>query len=337
MLFATQRCAYGFATITMRAAMILRSFLLASLATLLFSGPLLAQGFAENAFEKIQRENAAGSLAVMGLAGIPDDSASAISLQSNTDNRDYDFKSAQLGGGFRLSEGVPIYLEGYIGYARYDPVLTFSGTGETTRLPLKWTSAAVTGGIGYQFDLGERWKFTPMAHISIGRTQSDASVATQVLANRLGIERDFVESGGLWAGGGGGSLTLDYKRPLSNDREFEMSLRYTHIEYWPIGDDEDLLVQSTAANAVLWTRYRFPTGRRMFGRPVRWVGDFSYSYLIGDQSLVLGTDWLARIGGGIEVDLSDTWVPWVTTTRIMVRYYGSDTVNGYTAGIGISF
>lgn len=324
------------ATAINHVAMTFRSLVLAILA-IVVSSPALAQGIIEDAFKKLQRENAAGSLAVMGLAGIPDDSASAISLQSDTSNRDYDFKSAQLGGGFRLAEGVPIYLEGYIGYARYDPVLTFSGTGNTTRLPLKWTSVVATGGVGYQFDLGERWKLTPMAHISIGRTQSDASVATQVVANRLGIEREFVESGGLWAGGAGGSLTLDYTRPLSDDREFEASFRYTHIEYWPIGDDKDLLVQSSAANAVLWTRYRFPTGKRMFGRPVRWVGDLSYSYLIGDQSIVLGTDWLARVGGGIEVDLSDTWVPWVTTTRIMIRYYGSDTVNGFTAGIGISF
>ncbi|WP_299660630.1 autotransporter domain-containing protein [uncultured Ruegeria sp.] len=304
---------------------------------LLLAQTASAQTLLERAFEKQQQENAAGSLAILGLAGIPDDSASAISLQSNTDNRDYDFKSAQLGGGFRLAEGVPIYLEGYIGYARYDPVLTFSGTGETTRIPLKWTSLALTGGVGYQFDIGEYWKVTPMAHISVGRTQSDASVGAQAIANRLGLDRDFLESGGIWAGGAGGSMTVSYEQPLSNDREFEASLRYTHIEYWPIGDNKDLLVESTAANAVLWSRYRFPTGRRMFGRPVRWVGDLSLSYLLGDQALVLGTDWLARVGGGIEVDLSDTWVPWVSTTRFMVRYYGSDTVNGFSAGIGISF
>ena len=304
---------------------------------LLIAQSASAQSVLERAFEKQQQENAAGSLAILGLAGIPDDSVSAISLQSNTDNRDYDFKSAQLGGGFRLAEGVPIYLEGYIGYARYDPVLTFSGTGDTTRIPLKWTSLALTGGVGYQFDIGEYWKMTPMAHISVGRTQSDASVGAQAIANRLGLDRDFLESGGIWAGGAGGSMTVSYEKALSNDREFEASLRYTHIEYWPIGDNEDLLVESTAANAVLWSRYRFPTGKRMFGRPVRWVGDLSLSYLIGDQSLVLGTDWLARVGGGIEVDLSDTWVPWVSTTRFMVRYYGSDTVNGFSAGIGISF
>ncbi len=313
----------------MRRIAVFLSFLIAT--------PATGQTLLERAFENLQRENAAGSLAILGLAGIPDNSASTIFLESNTGDRDYDFRSAQLGGGFRVAERFPLYLEGYIGYARYDPVLFFSGTGTTNSVPLKWTSAAVTGGIGYQFDIGEAWTVTPMAHISIGRTQSDASIGAQVIADRLGLDRDYLESGGLWAGGAGGSMTLAYERPLSNDREFEASLRYTHIEYRPIGDDEDLLIRSTAANAVLWSRYRFPTGKRMFGRPIRWVGDLSLSYLVGDQSLVLGTDWLARIGGGIEVDLSDTWVPWVSTTRIMVRYYGSDTVNGFSAGIGISF
>ncbi|EEE39005.1 putative exported protein [Rhodobacteraceae bacterium KLH11] len=312
-------------------------FAILSLSLVLLSHSASAQSLLERAFEEQQRENAAGSLAILGLVGIPDDAASFISLQSNTDDREYDFKSSQLGGGFRLGEGVPIYLEGYVGYARYDPVLTFGGSGETTPIPLKWTSFALTGGVGYQFDMGEYWKLTPMAHISVGRTQTDASIGAQAIANRLGLDRDFLDSGGIWAGGAGGSMTVSYERSLSNDREFEARLRYTHIEYWPIGDSEDLLVESTAANAVLWSRYRFPTGKRMFGRPVRWVGDLSVSYLIGDQALVLNTDWLARVGGGIEVDLSDTWVPWVTTTRLMVRYYGSDTVNGFTAGIGISF
>ncbi|WP_254442614.1 hypothetical protein [Ruegeria arenilitoris] len=75
----------------------------------------------------------------------------------------------------------------------------------------------------------------------------------------------------------------------------------------------------------------------MFDCLVRLVGDFSYFYLIGNQSIVLGTNWLARVGGGIEVDLSDRWVPWVSTTRLMVSYYESDTVNGFAAGIGIIF
>ncbi|WP_254447983.1 hypothetical protein [Ruegeria arenilitoris] len=82
-----------------------------------------AQEIIESAFKEFPRENTAGSLAILRLAGILDNSANAISLQSNMDNRDYDFESVHIGGGFRLSLGVTIYLEGYIGCAKHDPVL----------------------------------------------------------------------------------------------------------------------------------------------------------------------------------------------------------------------
>ncbi|MEX0349740.1 MAG: autotransporter outer membrane beta-barrel domain-containing protein [Paracoccaceae bacterium] len=301
--------------------------------------PQVSQGqtAAEDLFKSLQRENAAGSLAILSLVGIPDDSASTIFLQSGQSSRSYDFRSAQFGGGFRVAEGFPLYLEGYAGYARYDPVLVFQQGGETSRLPLKWTSFAATGGIGWEFDIREHWKFRPLAHISVGRTQSDASIGAQAIANRLGLDREFLESGGIWAGGLGGSATLAYDRMRESGHQLEASLRYTHIEYKPIGDDEDLLVTSTAANTVLWSRYRWPLRAQAFGKPMRGVTDLSLSYLIGDQAKVLGTDWLARVGVGMEVDVSETKLPWVTSARLMVRYYGSDTVDGFSAGIGISF
>ncbi len=288
-------------------------------------------------FKSIQRENAEGSLAVLGLVGIPDDAASTIFLQSGRTDREFDFRSAQLGGGFRVSSDFPLYLEGYIGFARYDPVLTLQGEGATSLIPLRWTSVAATGGIGWDFVINKDWTFRPMGHVSIGRTQTDASIAAQVIADSIGLEENFLRSGGIWAGGLGASAAFAYDKRLPSDHQLEARLRYTHIEYQPIGDDKDLLVSATAANAVFWSRYRFPTGWRLFNRPVRGVTDLSLSYLVGDQREVLGTDWLARVGVGGEVDLTETFVPLITTTRLMVRLYGSDTVNGFTAGIGVSF
>lgn len=295
-----------------------------------------AQGL-DDVFKTLQRQNAEGSLAVMGLVGIPDDSASTIFLESGNSNRNYDFRSAQLGAGFRVASNFPLYLEGYLGYARYDPVLTLTSAGQTSAIPLKWTSVVATGGVGWEFDVAEYWKFRPLAHLSIGRTQSDASIGAQAITSRLGIDRDFVDSGGIWAGGLGASATLAYDRRRANDRQLELQLRSTYIEYHPVGDDKDLVASSSAANAVVWSRYRFPTGWKAFQRPVRGVTDFSFSYLIGDQSEILGTDWLARVGLGLELDVTETKIPWVTSARFMVRYYGSDTVNGYTAGLSISF
>ncbi len=304
---------------------------------LLWAHTAASQGL-NQAFQLAQEENAQGSLAILGLAGIPDDAASVIFLESNKSNRDFDYKSAQIGGGFRLSADLPLYLEGYIGYARYDPNLLLEDGTDTASLPLKWTSVAATGGIGWQFDLGHDFYIRPLAHLSIGRTQSDASVGTQAVANKLGLNVDYLRSGGLWAGGYGASVTFGFDRTFRNDHQLEARLRSTYIEYHAFDDeDQDILASATAANAVLWSRYRFPTQLMAFSRPIRGVVDFSYSYLLGDQSDVLGTDWLAKVGGGFELDISETNIPWVTAARFMLRYYGSDTVNGFTAGLGISF
>lgn len=310
--------------------------LLAGASSVFLAPPLCADELSD-ALKELQRENAEGTLAILSLAALPDDSASSIFLESGEDDREFTYKSAQLGGGFRLTEDLPIFFEGYIGYARYDPVLLIGGEGGESAAPLKWTSVAATGGVGYQFDLNEHWHFTPMVHLSLGRTQSDASVAAQILAEKLGIDADFLESGGIWAGGVGASASLAYDRRFDSGHELEFRARYTFLHYEPIGDDEDLLVSVDAENAVLWTRYHFPTGWDAFGVPVRGVTDFSISYLAGDQAAVLNTEWLARVGVGLELDVSETWVPWVSGARFMVRYYGSDTVTGYTAGIGISF
>lgn len=289
-----------------------------------------------SAFEKLQRENAEGSLAILSLSALPDDSASSIFLESGDDSSDFSYRSGQLGGGFTLTQGFPLYLEGYIGYARYDPVLLLGEEGDESEIPLKWTSVALTGGIGYQFDLTEHWYFTPLFHLSVGRTQTDASIGAQFIANELGLDVDFLSSGGIWAGGLGASTTLGYGKRLPSGHELEVRLRATYLEYHPFEDD-DLLVSAEAANAVAWGRYHFPTDMSLFGLPVRGVTDLSFSYLAGDQSKVLNTDWLARVGVGLELDISETWVPWVTAGRFMVRYYGSDTVTGFTAGLGFSF
>ena len=308
------------------------------LCALSFAGQVSAQTLIDEVLKEVQRTNARGSLAALGIAGLPDDSASAIALESTGQEDSFDYKSAQLGGGFRLGENTPLYLEGYIGYNRYDPVLFLSGTGLSSPLPLKWTSVAATGGIGWEFDLAEHLVFRPMVHLSLGRVQSDSSVAAQIISEELGFDDvSFAKSGGIWAGGYGASVALAYRRRWESDHELEVTLRHTELEYRPIGEDEDLLVRSRAANAVLWSRYRFPTGWRLWNRPVRGVTDFSASYLAGDQKYILQTDWLARIGIGGEVDFSETWVPIISTTRFMVRYYEGESVKGFSAGLGVSF
>jgi hypothetical protein len=284
------------------------------------------------------RQQAEGALAVLGMTALPSETASALVLDSGRDGEEqYDFRQGQLGGGFRVSEAFPLWLEGYIGWNRYDPDVVLQGDDGQERLPLKWTSIAATGGIGWAFDLNDEWTFRPQAHLSLGRVQSDASIGAQVIANRLGLDAEFLEGGGVTAGGYGASATLAYNHRWDNDWEADLTLRHTHLRFEPIGQDKELIAEAEAVTTALWSRLRVPTGLELFDRPVRTVYEFTAARLHGDQGEILDTDWLAGLGFGGEIDLERTWVPWVTTTRLMVRYTRGDALEGVSVGFAASF
>ncbi|MCA8878594.1 MAG: autotransporter outer membrane beta-barrel domain-containing protein [Rhodobacteraceae bacterium] len=292
----------------------------------------------EQLFGAAVRAQAESALAVLGFATVPSETASGLALDTGQNpNRTYDFVAGQFGGGFRWSDSIPIYLEGYLGYNRYDPVLIVTQGAQTSQLPLKWTSVAATGGVGYEFDLSPYLVLRPLVHIALGRVQSDVSVGTQAIANRLGLESDALKNGGVTAGGLGGSLALVFNRRWENDYEFDASLRYTDISLRPIAGNRDLVAEARAQTATLWTRLRIPTGKEAFGRPVRTVAELSGSYLPGDQGEIIRESWLAQVGAGGEIDLGETWVPWVTTTRLMLRYTWGEHLKGYSIGIAASF
>lgn len=292
----------------------------------------------DDLFGELVRENADGALAVFGITAVPSETASTLFLNTGSSpNRDYDFKAAQLGGGFRVSEDFPLWLEGYIGYNRYDPVLLLSDSGTTSELPLKWSSFGATGGVGWEFDLSPDLVFRPVAHLTLGRVQSDLSVGAQLVADALGLDVGFLKNGGITVGGYGGSVALDYNKRWENDYELDITLKYTKLILETIAGDKELEASSVAETTGLWSRLRIPTGKRLYNRPVRTVAEFSASSLTGDQGVILHTDWLAQIGGGFEIDLEETWVPWVTTTRLMARYTWGENLEGFSIGLSASF
>lgn len=73
------------------------------------------------------------------------------------------------------------------------------------------------------------------------------------------------------------------------------------------------------------------------GRPIRLVSEASVSYLPGGQGEVIREDWLVQIGFGGEIDFENTWVPWITTTRLMFRYSRGERLEGYSIGLAASF
>ena len=295
-----------------------------------------AADLADMLFGAVKR-NAESALSVYGISAVPSETASTLIFESGSDENKVSFSATQLGGGFTLSESFPLYAEGFIALNRYDPKLILSAGTQSSLLPLKWTTVAATGGVGWDFKLTDNLVLRPMAHVSLGRVQSDLSVGATFIAEKLGLDVSFLEDGGLTVGGIGGSLGLDYNKRWEDDYEIDVTLRYTHLLLEPIAGDKEIAASAEAITTGLWSRLRIPTGYDLWERPVRGVTEFSASWLPGDQGTALNTRWLIQAGAGMEIDFSETWVPLVTTTRVVARYTYGETLHGFGVGLAASF
>ena len=285
------------------------------------------------------------ALDLMGYSVVPDGSTNAVSISrgsvSPTGSSQL-LTLSQLGFGFTVSEATPLFLEAYLGTARYDPraVLT---AGESTRPgPLRWNNIAMTLGIGYDFPVAENWWLRPIINGSAGYIASDTSLFGSFINLRRDVDLAALTDRHANVAGFGGSLVLahyDY-RP---ERDIDLELRFTNIHLETVGDTwRPLRGSSDARTLGLWTRYRWPTGWEAFGRPVRWVADLSGSYYLGDQRDALGFAWSVKAGGGLEIDVGRYEVGLaginLTRLRLIARYFlGDKNVTGTSIGIGMSF
>ncbi len=279
-------------------------------------------------------ERATGALAMLGVTAVPSETASTLHLDSNRGEGNQFFAS-QLGGAFTVSDGFPLYLEGFVGYSRYDPVFVFSDGTSRSRLPTKWTTVGAEGGIGWDFHLTDELVLRPIFNVALGHVESDASLLGRIVNRRYGLDLQFLEDGRLTAGGFGGSLMLDYEYQ-SDAYDADLELRYTHLHLEPIAGSKAIEASSTAATLGMWSRLRVPTGVRLFGGPLRAVVEASGSWLPGDQGEVLQTRWLAQAGLGIEFDTERTWVP-LSRVRIVARQTVGRNLTGYSLGLSASF
>ena len=276
-----------------------------------------------------------GILGVLSYSVIPDTTASSLSIDSKQGD-DPTLQLLQIGGGFTVDETYPLYLEGFIGYSRYDPDFIFSGGEQQQVASSRWTSAAVTTGVGWEFSLTDEIVFRPIANFSLGHVESDASLAGSSGDDSNNDVLDFLEDGELNVFGVGGSAVLDYARS-KEDYELDIELRYTHIYLQSIGGTSDSVEGDfNAATLNLWTRLRWPTGIDIFQRPLRYVAEASYSEFLGDQSNALGFDHLARLGGGLEIDVGELDI-FVERARLLGRYVIGKNVSGWSIGFAVSF
>lgn len=277
---------------------------------------------------------AATALAVLGVGAVPNDSLGTFNLLSASGD-ETDFFSTQVGGGGQLTGENPIYLEAYLGLQQYNPRRFLPQFGDEA-LDVRWSSATVTGGVGWDFDLPAGWTFRPVAHVSLGYVFSDAILPEGVLPVSRSSFEEAVQ-GGLLSGGVGASVGLLQKREIGA-WDVDVRFRHTHLELFPLAGDGAGSARANAIKSSAFARFkRDLTGTRVWGRPVKSVWDASVAYYWDDQADVLGTDWLATVGAGLEVETVGLDLPYVSAVRVMISYVFGDGYDGFSLGLSASF
>ncbi|MGP8308261.1 hypothetical protein [Vibrio sp. YIC-376] len=276
----------------------------------------------------------------MSFTTLPDITTSKLSFQeAQSATGSPDLSQTTLGGGFTVSQSLPVYLEGTLGYARYDPKYVFTDGEERRLIPTKWNSISVTGGIGYEFPLtsDNELKLRPIFNFSYGRVTTDAKL-TQALLNFQfpDLDLDVIDGGTMNAYGLGGSIMLDWER-YRDEYEIDLEVRYSNIQLRTFGSTSDGLHGESEANtAGVWARYRAPIGYNLLERPVRYVLETSFTSYFGEQRGALGFNNLMSVGAGLELDTSGK-IQLVSRVRLVVRYIFGENVTGTSVGLAVSF
>ena len=275
-------------------------------------------------------------VAMLSFSVTPDLSASTLGIRNGATGNP-SLSMVQLGGGFTLSPNFPLYLEGTLGGSRYDPKLLVSDGQEQHMLPVRWTNAAATGGIGWDIPLNASKDLVirPIFNFSIGEATSDAAAAQFLINRRTDSNIDFIKNGSLNVYGLGGSLMLGWY-PRKEPYEFDLELRYTDIYLQSFGSSSAVRGSANAQSTNLYARWRAPTGAVVLGRPLRYVLELSHSTYLGSQADILGFNQLTSLGAGLEIDTGAV-TKLFSRLRIVARYAFGKDVTGASVGAALSF
>lgn len=280
-------------------------------------------------------------LTLMSYSVFPDVTASDLNI-GNGGNEKNNLSMTQFGGGATLSEGFPIYLEGAMGYSRYDPHFVLTDGAQTRRIPTKWNSLTATGGIGWDFKLHtDRWGgnlvLRPIANVMLGTMASDVRIGSFIIEQRQDADYKFLDGGRLNAYGLGGSLMLDYEL-MSVPQDIDVELRYSAMNLQTFGSTSDAVQgEANAQNLGLYLRRRAPLfDWTLLKSPVRYVLEGAHTEYLGQQRGQLGFNSLSSVGIGLELD-SSQYPVFITRTRLVARYMFGENTSGYGVGLAMSF
>ncbi|MFM4720434.1 hypothetical protein [Aeromonas bivalvium] len=291
---------------------------------------------ADGAVDARLQERANAVVSLMTFNVIPDITSSNLDISGGS-GQQAALTMSQLGGGATMSKEVPIYLEGNLGYSRYDPKFVISQGAESRLIPAKWNSLTATGGIGWDFTIAPNWVLRPIANFSLGTVASDIQIGNWYLNRKTGRGLDFLDDGQLNVYGLGGSLMLDYEL-FSDSQDIDAEFRYSFLHLQStFGTSPSVRGEANAENIGIYLRRRAPLFEwTLLDRPLRYVLEGARTEYLGDQRGLLGFNALNSIGVGFELDSSKYQVL-VTRTRLMYRFMFGNNTSGYAIGLAMSF
>nr|WP_241496704.1 hypothetical protein [Aeromonas caviae] len=235
-----------------------------------------------------QRANAVVSL--MSYAVVPDITASNLDIGSGTNDTSA-LTITQLGGGATLSEDVPLYLEGTLGYSRYDPQFVSPMQRDPhhshqMEQPERHRRHRLDVGV-HRDRLVAIWCCGPSPMSPWARwpaTFASGPPCSSTGRQESGLpRRRHLNVYGL-----GGSLMLDYELfSAAQDIDAELRYSYQHLQSFT-GTAESVSGQADAENLGLYLRRRAPLWHwTLLDRPLRYV-------LEGARTEYLGSNGPAR-------------------------------------------
>ena len=207
-----------------------------ALSVTLSSAPVLAVPWDLELTPQDLKRVADGMLTLTAFTVIPDVTTSSLSIE-NAESNNPGLLQTTLGGGFTVSHDLPLYLEGNLGWSRFDPSFIATDGQQQRRVPFKWNALSATGGVGWDWaiDAREELRIRPIFNFVLGRITSDANIITSIPEGDIDPSLSQVDDLKMNVYGLGGSLMLDYER-YRESYEFDTELRYTNIQLRSIGD-----------------------------------------------------------------------------------------------------
>lgn len=199
--------------------------------------------------------------------------------------------------------GVSPYVELTLGYLTADQTFALDSSPNGPRsVRLSFDSYSALAGFGADVPLGRGLTLRPIVLAGYAHFGSDAAFAGPNAALVQQAVAGILDRAGLDTALLGGALELLYDTSFRGDLTLEATLRYNEVAAIVTGATNPGLKQDDSFGVASGgAEMSGPTGWRLDGRPVRWLGYARGTWLPQTDAGTLGFNAFTELGGGVKI------------------------------------